>query len=76
MRIIDQETWASSGPGSILSYAINYQDLVEIILEINKDMREREDKENSGQEIRASSGPGCFLSPEFQSNAIRVNKSK
>ena len=32
-------------------------------LEINKDLRERENKENSRQEIRVSSGSGCFLSP-------------
>ena len=32
------------------------------IVEITKDLRERENKENSGQEIRASTVPGCFLS--------------
>ena len=33
------------------------------IVKINKDLRERENKKNSGQEILASSGPDCFLSP-------------
>ena len=70
MTVYVQETWASLGLGERLSDTINYQDLMRVntqdlqIVEINKDLIERENKENSRQEIRGSSGPGCFLSPQ------------